>query len=147
MLVGVEKTLLPTLNIMKSKRDTISLKEVERLAGFGFIDKEIAYILDVGVTTLNKYKHEPEFKSALERGKLVADKKVVKSLYNKAVGFKHDKRYYPPDTTAIIFWLKNRRPDLWRDKHEVEHTGEVKLTKEERAETVNRIKGYYTDQN
>jgi len=36
---------------------------------------------------------------------------------------------------------------VWRDKHEVEHTGEVKLTKEERAETVNRIRGYYTDQN
>jgi len=62
-------------------------------------------------------------KSALERGKLVADKKVVKSLYNKAIGFKHDKKYYPRTLQQIIFWLKNRRPDLWRDKHEVEHTG------------------------
>jgi len=50
----LNQNLLPTLNIMKSKRDTISLKEVERLAGFGFIDKEIAYILDVGVTTLKQ---------------------------------------------------------------------------------------------
>ena len=32
---------------------------------------------------------------------------------------------YPPDTTAAIFWLKNRRPDLWRDKHRIEHSGQV----------------------
>jgi hypothetical protein len=29
---------------------------------------------------------------------------------------------YPPDTTAAIFWLKNRRPDLWRDRHETVHS-------------------------
>jgi hypothetical protein len=31
------------------------------------------------------------------------------------------------DSTAAIFWLKNRRPDLWRDKQEVEHSGNVTL--------------------
>ncbi|MDR8011858.1 terminase, partial [Escherichia coli] len=36
-------------------------------------------------------------------------------------------KYYPPDTTAAIFWLKNRQKDKWRDKQEVEHTGEVNL--------------------
>jgi hypothetical protein len=32
-------------------------------------------------------------------------------------------QHYPPDTVACIFWLKNRRPDLWRDKVGLEHTG------------------------
>jgi hypothetical protein len=33
--------------------------------------------------------------------------------------------HIPPDVIACIFWLKNRRPELWRDKHDVEHSGEV----------------------
>jgi hypothetical protein len=62
---------------------------------------------------------------------------VASKLYHRATGYKHlafkmfkdkdsdrviTKRYvehYPPDTTACIFWLKNRRPDLWRDRHEL----------------------------
>lgn len=27
--------------------------------------------------------------------------------------------HFPPDTTAMIFWLKNRQPDKWRDKRDV----------------------------
>ena len=54
---------------------------------------------------------------SLKRGKLKADFQVTKSLYEKAKS---------GDTGAIIFWLKNRRPDLWRDKQDVQHSGEVK---------------------
>ena len=37
------------------------------------------------------------------------------------------RKYYPPDTTAGIFWLKNRKPAEWRDKQEVEHSGNVTI--------------------
>ncbi len=38
-------------------------------------------------------------------------------------------KHYPPDTTACIFWLKNRQRDKWRDRLDHEHSGEVKITK------------------
>jgi hypothetical protein len=44
----------------------------------------------------------------------VIDKEIVQTPVRK---------YYPPDTTAAIFWLKNRRPDLWRDRNQTELTG------------------------
>jgi hypothetical protein len=56
---------------------------------------------------------------SLKRGKLKADFQITKSLYEKAKA---------GDTTAMIFWLKNRRPDLWRDKHDFEHSGNVSIT-------------------
>ena len=80
---------------------------------------------------------------ALKSGKQEADERVILSLYKRATGFEHDsvkifcskdgdvtqvpfREYVPPDTTAAIFWLKNRRKDEWRDKSEVD----VKLTEE-----------------
>ena len=76
---------------------------------------------------------------ALKSGKETADDRVERSLYQRAVGYTHDavhfssfqgvvtetpyRNHCPPDVTAQIFWLKNRRPDLWRDKREQELTG------------------------
>lgn len=45
----------------------------------------------------------------------------------------------PPEVTAQIFWLKNRQPEVWRDKHDYEHSGEIKLTKEEKIARINRL--------
>jgi hypothetical protein len=36
--------------------------------------------------------------------------------------YAHYVEHVPPEVTAGIFWLKNRRPDLWRDTHQLEHT-------------------------
>ena len=76
----------------------------------------------------------PEFFQSLKEGKEGADARVAQSLYRRALGWEHEAvkivadaktgtehivpytERYPPDTTAAIFWLKNRRPDLWRDK-------------------------------
>ncbi|WP_210319943.1 hypothetical protein [Camelimonas fluminis] len=75
----------------------------------------------------------PEFCYAVKKGKLVADANVAEALYRRAVGYSHPAvrisaaadgrhvaipyvRKYPPDTTAAIFWLKNRRPAEWSDK-------------------------------
>jgi hypothetical protein len=48
----------------------------------------------------------------------------VKIVADAKTGAEHIVPYtehYPPDTTACIFWPKNRRRDKWRDKHEIEH--------------------------
>jgi len=80
-----------------------------------------------------------EFCNALKAGKSSADDRVERSLYERANGYTHvedkifmhegqpvivpTKKHYPPDTTAGIFWLKNRRAEDWREKQEVEHKG------------------------
>ncbi len=72
-------------------------------------------------------------------GKEAPDNRVERSLYNRAVGYSHPDvhvsnfqgqvtltpitKHYPPDVAAAFIWLKNRRPDLWRDRQEVAHTG------------------------
>ncbi|HDR68006.1 MAG TPA: hypothetical protein ENN61_03025 [Bacteroidaceae bacterium] len=93
-----------------SKYDAIDLKKVEVLASFGLIDTEIAMVLDISESTLAHYKKKPEFSQSLKKGKIKADLKIVESLYKKAT---------QGDTTAIIFWLKNRRPDEWRDNRDI----------------------------
>ena len=56
-------------------------------------------------------KKYPEFRCALKAGKEASDDRVERSLYQLAIGWNGQ----PPNTTAAIFWLKNRRPDRWRD--------------------------------
>jgi hypothetical protein len=66
--------------------------------------------------------HHKEFAEAQKRGKAPADERVVESLYNRTLGFTRKGKYYPPEVTACIFWLKNRRPDEWRDRQDQRHT-------------------------
>jgi hypothetical protein len=95
------------------------LSQVEVIASLGLIDDEIAIILGISPRTLNYWKKNVEFLQSLKRGKLKADFQIAKSLYEKAKG---------GDTTAMIFWLKNRQPDRWRDRQQQEHSGELRLT-------------------
>jgi len=115
-------------------------EQARKLCRLGATDAELANFFEVSERTLNSWKkRHPEFLQALKAGKAVADAEVAEKLYQRACGYSHEavkmfqaggeiisKGYterYPPDTTAAIFWLKNRRPDLWRDKIEQEHTG------------------------
>jgi len=98
------------------KIEDVNLEQVEIIASLGLTDEEIAVILGISPRTLNYWKKHPAFLQALKRGKLKADFQITKSLYEKAKA---------GDTTAMIFWLKNRRPDLWRDKQHVEHSGSI----------------------
>lgn len=116
----------------------------------GFTDKELADLFGVNEATINAWKmaHQ-EFGRALKAGKSVADDRVERTLYHRAIGYEHEdvhvsnhqgkitltplRKYYPPDTTAAIFWLKNRRRDDWRDKVDHEHSGEMKIEKIERV--------------
>lgn len=67
-------------------------------------------------TIINWRKNQPGFAEACEQGKARADALVARALYNNAVG---------GDTTACIFWLKNRQKHAWRDRHEIDHSGKV----------------------
>lgn len=116
-------------------------KQAEKLCALGATDQEIADFFEVSVRTIHRWKADfPEFCHSLKSGKEVADERVERSLYQRAIGYEQDevKIFMPsgaaepvyapyranvaPDTTAAIFWLKNRRPDLWRDKRDIDHS-------------------------
>lgn len=118
-----------------------------KVALLGATDAEIADIIGVDIATLYRWKNQfPEFCEAIKAGKVNADDRVERSLFQRAVGYTFDtvkivadsksgtslsvphREHVPPDTTACIFWLKNRRKDEWRDKQEVEHSGAIDVT-------------------
>jgi hypothetical protein len=86
-------------------------------ARFGAIEDEIANELNIGPATLDRWKQKyPEFRCALKAGKDAFDDRVERSLYQLAIGWNGQ----PPNATACIFWLKNRRKDRWRDVQNIE---------------------------
>lgn len=114
----------------------------EKMARLGATDADLADALGVCETTINKWKRERlEFCEALKRGKQFSDAEVAEKLFRRATGYEHKAvkivadaktgaehqveyiERYAPDTTACIFWLKNRRPDLWRDRIDNTHSG------------------------
>ena len=117
---------------------------IEKLCALGHTDFEIAGFFEVGVSLLSKWKAaHPTIAAAFRAGKDVADERVERSLFHRATGYSHDAvkifcskdgvvteapyvEHTPPDTTACIFWLKNRRSELWRDRREVVATGDGK---------------------
>ncbi len=117
------------------------------LAEKGFTDNDIAEVFEVTEQTINNWKKQfPQFFESLKKGKAVADQKVVQSLYQRALGYSHPDihisnhkglvtktniiKHYAPDTTACIIWLKNRDPEHWRDKQDIEHSGNVTVVLE-----------------
>lgn len=117
-------------------------EQAEKLCKLGATDKEVADFFHVSDRTINRWKQSHfEFCQSLKNGKILADANVADRLYQRAMGFEHDseeikvvsdgsglgssiervpiKKIYPPDTTAAIFWLKNRQKDKWRDKQEM----------------------------
>ena len=76
----------------------------------GLTDEEISNNMGINVSTLYRWKKSnKEICEALKKGKGVADCEVVNALFRNAIA---------GDTTAQIFWLKNRMPELWRDKRD-----------------------------
>lgn len=113
------------------------------MARDGLTDKEMAEKLEIAESTLHEWKNRyPEFSEALKKGKELIDHQVEDTLLKRARGYDYDEvkrehsetpdgttqkivkitKHIPPDVTAIIFWLKNRRPEKWRDKQEIDHT-------------------------
>lgn len=111
------------------------VRQAQQLCRLGATDQEIADFFEVHVSTIYRWKAEhSDFCEALKSGKESADDRVERSLFHKAVGYSFDavkimsyegavieapyREHVPPDTTAAIFWLKNRRPEAWRDRKE-----------------------------
>jgi len=126
-----------------------------QMALLGATDEEFANAFDTTEQTINNWKQShPEFFESLKNGKDIADSEVAKRLYERAMGYEHKDlyitqyqgtiikekimKYFPPDTTAAIFWLKNRQPDKWRDSQNIDYTSkgdkiqplEISVTKE-----------------
>jgi len=122
-------------------------KRAYKLSLLGLTDNDLAVAFGVHPTTIDYWKqHHPEFMQAVRRGKEEADTNVAQALYQKAIGYSHKDTYltiykgkiiskeitkhYPPDTTACIFWLKNRTRHLetpWADVHRLEHSHQGKI--------------------
>ena len=130
--------------------------QVEKLCALGAMDAEIAHFFNVSVPTLSSSAaiHE-DFDAALQKGGALADDRVERSLYQRAVGYSYvsekifvDKatgevirvpigEHVPPDVKAQIFWLKNRDPENWRDRREIDVTASrLRVEGDEPVETV-----------
>lgn len=118
------------------------LLKLEAWARDGLIDEQIAENAGITPSTLYEWKKKyPDISEALKKGKEVVDIQVENALLKRALGYSYketkieetadgDKvtvtvKEVVPDTTAQIFWLKNRRPDKWRDKQDIEHSGQI----------------------
>lgn len=122
-------------------------KWIKSLFLAGMTRQEIADELGISKSNLyvwlNKY---PDIMESVKKAQEIPDASVERSLFERARGYSvmEDKvtydtqlkehvrtsvrRDYPPDPTAMIFWLKNRQPDRWREKQTVEHTGGLTFT-------------------
>lgn len=99
----------------------------------GLTDEQIARNIGITATTLYVWKNKyPKISETLKKGKEIADYEVENALFKRAIGYEYSEesveigpqgrkvkqtvKHVPPDTGAIAIWLKNRRPDKWRDK-------------------------------
>lgn len=115
-------------------------EQARKLCLLGYTDDQLADFFEVNPATIHRWKKDHrEFCDSIKNGKTIADGDVVDSLYQRAMGYEHPEddirtvdgrivitptiKHYPPDTTAAIFWLKNRQKAQWRDKQEIEQTG------------------------
>lgn len=127
---------------------------IEGWARDGLTDEQIAKNLGIAYSTFKEYKKKySAFSATLKKGKEVVDIQVENALLKRALGYEYEevkeeyecgelakttrtKKQIAPDVTAQIFWLKNRRPDKWRDKQDIKVDGNInnpyeKLTTED----------------
>ena len=126
-----------------------SLIIVEGWARDGLTDKQIAQNMGIGYTTLKDWKKRfPSFLSSLKKGKEVVDRQVENALFKTAIGYHYQEetvtntgevvminKYSKPNTTAQIFWLKNRKNN-WTDRNEVKVDGEMNVTTNSKLESI-----------
>ena len=132
------------------------------LARRGLTVEEIANEMNVARSTFHKWVAEnAELSDALNEGRGIADAKVEASLYRRALGYTLTEKKtvagagkdgtqqaarieivekeVPPDTTACIFWLKNRQPQLWREQQTVNLNTPDEQAKKEVAQLIDSI--------
>lgn len=125
------------------------LIKIEGWARDGLTDEQIARNMGITRETLRVWRNKYSVISAtLKRGKEVVDRQVENALLKRALGYQYDEvtreivfdeisqkdeltvtkivtKEVAPDTTAQIFWLKNRKPNEWRDRKDIEHSGGI----------------------
>ena len=126
------------------------LLKIEGWARDGLTDEQIAHNIDIHPSTLYEWqKKYPDISEALKRGKEVIDRQVENALLKRALGYEYEEvkqiiekddkgkdrkriektvKQVIPDTTAQIFWLKNRKPAEWRDKQNLEVEGNLDIS-------------------
>ena len=123
---------------------------IEGWARTGLTDEQIAHNIGIHPATLYTWMKEySEINEAIKKGKEVADFEVENAMYKSALGYEYEEvktyieevdgvkkrrkevttKYLPPNTTAQIFWLKNRKSAEWRDKQNIEHSGNIDVGK------------------
>lgn len=112
------------------------LLKIEGWARDGLVDEQIAYNIGITAKTLYEWKNKySEICESLKKGKEVVDRQVENALLKRALGYSYDEttkeggvitkvvtKEVVPDTTAQIFWLKNRKREQWSDRQSIELT-------------------------
>ena len=131
--------------------DEDSLLKVQGWARDGLSNDQIAHNIGITAKTLCEWQNRfSEFRNAIKKGKEVVDREVENAMLKRALGYEYDEvtqepvtdkdtgvtemrvtkrvtKQIVPDVTAQIFWLKNRKPEEFRDKRDVELSGSVDL--------------------
>ena len=129
----------------------------------GLTDEQIAKNIGIATSTFYEWKKkEIEFSEALKKGKEVIDFEVENALLKKALGYTitlnkqkvtkdgdvvdiTEEVHVPPDTTAQIFWLKNRKPNTWKDKVETDEDREAVANASQVIAKIRKVAQEYTD--
>lgn len=132
---------------------------IQGMAREGLTQQQIANNLGISIDTLieNKKKYS-EFNDALKKGKEVVDFEVENALLKRALGYEYEEETYengiltkkvkkqvPPDTTAQIFWLKNRKPNNWKDRVETDEDREAVANASQVIAKIRKVAQEYTD--
>lgn len=131
--------------------DKDNLLKVQGWARDGLSNEQIAHNIGITAKTLCEWQNRfSEFRNAIKKGKEVVDREVENAMLKRALGYEYDEvtqepvtdkdtgvtemrvtkrvtKQIVPDVTAQIFWLKNRKPEAFRDKRDVELSGSVDL--------------------
>lgn len=139
-----------------------NLLRIEGWAKDGLTDEQIAHNMGIARGTIYDWKkNHSDISNALKRGKEVVDREVENALEKAAVGYwveetktyieevdgrkkkkiEKNKKWIPANTTAQIYWLKNRKPEQWRDKRESQD-----VTQEERVSEYLKVLGNNIDE-
>ena len=135
---------------MAKYQDWLEEEKLTLITGWarkGLTDEQISKNMGIAYSTLREWKKKySALQAALKKGKEVVDYEVEAALYKRAIGYNVEeekiyvqeiegkttkrkeiiKKHIPGDTTAQIFWLKNRKPADWRDRKETQLSGEIK---------------------
>lgn len=131
------------------------LLQLEGWARDGLTDEQIAGNMGIGYSTLQTWKSKyQDIRDTLKKGKEVVDLQVENALLKRALGYHYDEitmengietkrvtKEVISDTTAQIFWLKNRRPDKWRDKQDLQVSGALETEQSKLDDLIRQMRG------